>query len=427
MAQEGKQGIFNSGRLLIISGVVTIVVIGLILLILAISQPTRAVSQPRVDALATSDDACVVCHRRSTPGIVEQFGHSTMAAAKVSCKNCHEVKAGYPDAVEHEGTYVLRSPTTAMCQKCHGSEVAQFYQSRHGLPAYVAYAGTGTLSADLKSQYLAIPEAQAAPDKARSALYAIEDPHLTKFACETCHSVGAPRPDGSVGNCQKCHLRHEFSLEQARKPETCNNCHIGPDHPQWEIYVESPHGISYNTMGQTWNWTKASGTLTVSDFPAPTCAICHMSGFGASGTTHDVGDRLTWFSSSQVSARRPNWEGNKVQMQNVCRQCHNQEFIDTFYTNADQAEDSVNNYVKQADAIMQPLVDQKLVTTVQFDDPIKFVYFEIWHHWGRTAKFGTWMQGPDYTQWHGVYEMLKGLSELKDMATKMQSAAAGNH
>ena len=77
------------------------------------------------------------------------------------------------------------------------------------------------------------------------------------------HSRGLPAADGSTGQCQKCHLRHEFSLEQARKPETCNFCHIGPDHPQWEIYQESPHGIAYATGGDDWNWEAEPGTLVI--------------------------------------------------------------------------------------------------------------------------------------------------------------------
>jgi hypothetical protein len=37
------------------------------------------------------------------------------------------------------------------------------------------------------------------------------------------------------------------------------------------------------------------------------------------------------------------------------------------------------------------------------------------------------MQGPDYTQWHGIYELLKDLSELKEMAAaKLEAAAAGS-
>ena len=424
MSEQSPPNVMRSARLLIIGLVAVILVLGLALIILAIGQPApAALSAERPDALANSTDACVTCHRNATPGIVDELSHSTMAAAKVTCRDCHEVKADYPGAVEHEGTYVLRQPTTAMCQKCHQSEVAQYMQSRHSLPAWVAFAGSKDLTPDLLTKYQAIPEGQFAPDKARNAIGAMEGADITHFACESCHSVGRPNPDGSVGKCSACHLRHEFSLEQARKPETCNACHIGPDHPQWEIYFESPHGIAYSTGGQSWNWNADPGTLTVKDFPAPTCATCHFSGFGASGTTHDVGDRLTWYLFASISERRPNWQDNKVRMQNVCRECHNQAFLDDFYTAGDKEVDAVNALVKQSDAIMQPLKDNKLLTDNPFDQSVEFTYFELWHHWGRTAKFGAWMQGPDYTQWHGAYEVEKALVELHEQANEVLKAA----
>jgi hydroxylamine dehydrogenase len=411
------------GRVLVLGLVAVIVVIGLALIVLVIGRSAAPEQAAPVDALANSSDECVVCHRRATPGIVEQYSHSTMAAAGVLCQACHEIKQDYPGAVEHEGTYVLRQPTPARCEQCHSAEVAQFNQSRHSLPAYVAYAGSQDLPPDLLKMYEAIPEGSYAPDQSRNALYALEGPDVTQFACERCHSVGQPQPDASVGQCQKCHLRHEFSLEQSRKPETCNYCHIGPDHPQWEIYHESPHGIAYATGGESWNWDAEAGTLAASDFPAPTCAICHMSGFGATGTTHDVGDRLTWYLFAPISERRPSWQDNKTRMQNVCRECHNQQFFDTFYANADKAVEAVNAWVKQSDDMVAPLQNQGLMTAAPFDEPIDFTYFELWHHWGRTAKFGAWMQGPDYTQWHGAYEILKALSELQSMIDDKLSGA----
>jgi hypothetical protein len=349
-----------------------------------------------------------------------------MAAAEVACQNCHEVNQDYPGSVEHEGTYVLRSPTTAMCAKCHQVEVAQYNQSRHGLPAYVAFAGSEDLSPEHLAMYEAIPEGGFSPDKSRNAIAELEGPEMTKFTCEGCHDVGLPAADGSVGQCQKCHLRHAFSLEQARKPETCNACHIGPDHPQFEIYQESPHGISYLTMGHEWNWEAEPGTLSVKDFPAPTCAICHMSGFGTVGTTHDVGDRLTWYLFSPISSRRPAWQDNKVRMQGVCLECHNQNFLDEFYTSADLATERVNEWVVESDELMAPLKEQGLLTAEPFDEPIDFTYFNLWHHWGRTAKFGVWMQGPDYSQWHGAYEVLHDLAELREMvANKLHEAGLG--
>jgi hypothetical protein len=420
------QSIFRSARVLIFGLVAVIVIMGAALIVMAIGRSGPPVASERVDALATSDNECVICHRRTTPGIVEQYGHSTMAEAEVSCQQCHEVASTYPGAEEHEGTYVLGSPTTSMCQKCHAQEVAQYYQSRHSLPSYVAVFGSGDLSAEHLAMYEAIPEGSYAPDKSRNAIAALEGPDMTPFTCEGCHNVGLPAADGSIGQCQKCHLRHEFSLEQARKPETCNACHIGPDHPQWEIYHESPHGIAYSTMGHTWDWEAESGTLTVNNFPAATCAICHMSGFGTSGTTHDVGDRLTWYLFAPISERRPSWQDNKIRMQGVCFECHNQNFIETFYTAADKATERVNEWVRESDAIIQPLKDMNLLTAEQFDEPIDFTYFNLWHHWGRTAKFGTWMQGPDYAQWHGAYEVLHELANLKEeVQQKLEAAGMG--
>jgi hydroxylamine dehydrogenase len=424
MAENRPGAFLRSARVLILGIVAVVIVIGLALVVRAISGPNTTTT-PRgvVDALATSSDSCVTCHRRTTPGIVEQYGHSTMAASNVACRDCHEVSADYPGAVAHEGTYVLGAPTPARCQRCHGTEVAQFDQSRHSLPAYVAMVGKEGLTPEQLAQYTAIPEAVSGPPDVRNALYNLEGPDITKFACEACHNIGAPRADGSIGDCTKCHLRHEFSLEQARKPETCNNCHIGPDHPQWEIYQESPHGIKYATSGSIWNWTAPAGTLTVSDFPAPTCATCHISGFGGQGTTHDVGDRLSWFNFAQVSQQRPDWQTNRVRMQSVCRECHNQQFINDFYTAADKAVVAVNAQVQAASALMADLQAKGLVNNKPFDEPIDFTAFELWHHWGRTAKFGAWMQGPDYTQWHGAYELLHAASELQDEANKLQAAS----
>ncbi|HEX9018016.1 MAG TPA: multiheme c-type cytochrome [Anaerolineaceae bacterium] len=408
--QEG----FRTTRVLVIGLVVVLLVLGLALIVALLSRPpSGSAGQPHVDALAQSSDACVTCHRKSTPGIIEQYGTSGMAAANVNCRDCHEVPANYPGAVVHEGSNILPSPTTAKCEKCHQQEVAQYSQSRHALPAWVAFAGSKDLTPALMTQYQSIPEGQFSPNKDRNTIGAMEGPDVTKFACETCHNVGRPAADGSVGQCQKCHLRHTFSLEQVRKPETCNACHIGPDHPQWEIYIESPHGIAYHTTGQTWNWGATPGTLTIKDFPAPTCATCHFSGFGSAGTTHDTGDRLTWFLFSPISERRPAWQDNKVRMQSVCLQCHNKQFVADFYTNADKAVLKVNDWVKQSDQMMADAKSAGLLTDAPFDQPIDFDYFELWHHYGRTAKFGTWMQGPDYTQWHGAYEILSKLADLK--------------
>ena len=425
MTDNKAANLRQSSRLLIIGLVAVIIVLGLALVLMAINQAARTdmISGERVNALTQSNDECVVCHERTTPGIIVQYGHSSMAAAEVSCQDCHEVADDYPGAVQHEGTYVLGTPTTAMCEKCHAQEVAQYNQSRHALPAYVAYAGSKELSPEHLAMYEAIPEGDFSPDKSRNAIAELEGPELRKFTCEGCHNIGKPAADGSIGECQQCHLRHEFSLEQARKPETCNACHIGPDHPQYEIFVESPHGIAYHTLGEHWNWDAEPGTLTTADFPAPTCAVCHISGFGSQGTTHDVGVRLTWYLFAPISGRRPAWQDNMTRMQGVCLECHNKTFVGDFYTAADKATERVNEWVVESREIIAPLQENDLLTSDPFDEPIDFVFFNLWHHWGRTAKFGVWMQGPDYTQWHGAYEVLHELAELKVLVAEKLEAA----
>lgn len=416
MQSSNSKNIF--GRTIVVSLITLVFALSIVIAFLSVNRAMTEAGPENINVLAGSNNDCVKCHQNASPGIVEQYGISTMAAANVTCQNCHEVEENYPGSVKHEGTFVLSSPTPAMCGKCHTAEVMQFNQSRHGVPAWVAYTGVEELTDNQIKLYQSIPEGQFAPDKSRNEIAALEGPDITQFACKTCHEIGQPNPDGSVGKCQKCHLRHEYNREQVRKPETCNACHIGPDHPQWEIYHESPHGIAYSTLGHTWNWMAESGTLDVNDFPAPTCQVCHMSGFGGSTTTHDVGDRLTWYLFAPLSERRPAWEDNKVRMQSVCLECHNTAFINDFYEKADAATLAVNDFVKESNLIKEELMKADLLTAAPFDESFDFEHFELWHHWGRTAKFGAWMQGPDYTQWHGAYEILNSMTKLKEIAAE---------
>ena len=366
-------------------------------------------------------EQCIQCHNGNTPNVVQQFTSSEMYQQGVSCLNCHQVTASYAGAISHYGTYILAAPTPTMCQQCHPTEVSQFEVSRHALPSYVAVNGDQSLTPAEMSMYEAIPDVTVNPSQAASALATMEGAAVVGVACDNCHDIGKPNPDGSVGECQACHLDHSFSLEQARKPETCNACHIGPDHPQFEIYMESSHGILYETDGSTWNFSDA--TLTVKDMPAPTCATCHMSGFGSTPVTHDVDSRLTTFLFPEISSSRPNSQANGQLMQAVCEQCHSSDLVNQFYANANAVVTQVNSLMAQADAIMANLTAKKLITSTPYDAPIKFVYYDLWHDYGRTAKFGAFMGGPDYTQWHGVYGILEELSTLQQMSQQLIAQA----
>jgi hydroxylamine dehydrogenase len=413
----------RSYRLFSIIIFTTLFILGIFVLLLigcnSGTEPKTTTSVSLSIPTSLKQDPCYVCHQLQSPGITEQFATSIMTQNAVTCRSCHEVAADYPGAQLHNDFYRLAAPTPAMCQGCHhADQVNQFMQSRHALPAYVAVMGSRGFNAQQLAAYQSIPEGNFDFSKTEHPLAVLEGDNVITFACMSCHSIGQTNADGSVGRCQSCHIRHTFSIEQARKPETCNACHIGPDHPQWEIYQESAHGIRYATDGQNWNWSAAPGKLTTSDMPAPTCATCHISAFGKTAGTHDVGERLTSYLFSAITTARPSSAQNQQRMQSVCLQCHSADFVIRLYDGAGKVNIAVNDWVKQSDTVMNNLKTKGLLTTAPFDEPIDYTYFEIWHHWGRTAKFGAWMDGPDYAQWHGAYEVLKGLAELQASANE---------
>ena len=372
-----------------------------------------------------SADKCATCHRRVSPDIVNQFSVSTMARAGVKCTDCHVVEKSNPMGKEHQGFFITVSPTPKQCAKCHPSESRQFDHSRHSAPAWMALNGFEDFSPE-QQKFVNdnIPEANRGPNgiitATRNSLFDIEGPSVTPAACQDCHSIGKPNADGSIGNCNKCHFRHEFSLEQVRKPEVCGQCHLGPDHPQMEIYDESAHGVMYKTEGEKWNWSQKPGRLTTLDMPAPTCATCHMSGFGNQGTTHDVGQRLSKFLFAAVSSDRPGAVDGREAMKSVCSNCHSPNFVNNLYNRADSVTAFVNSKVKEASNIIEGLVKDGIITKEPFATQISFDAFDLWHYYGRSAKFAAYMQGPDFVQWHGIYPLLKELNKVKEDAKKLR-------
>ena len=182
-------------------------------------------------------------------------------------------------------------------------------------------------------------------------------------------------------------------------------------------FMSNPRtGSPYHTMGEDWGWDAEGGTLTVEDYPAATCAICHNERLRHPPTTHDLGDRLTWYLFAPISTRRPNWEDNKAAMQGVCYELPQRNFINTFYTDADKATERVNEWVEESREIIAPLQENDLLTDAPFDEPIDYVFFDLWRHTGpdhqvrhpgcrdRTTPSGT-----------GAYEVLRELAELQEM------------
>jgi hypothetical protein len=177
----------------------------------------------------------------------------------------------------------------------------------------------------------------------------------------------------------------------------------------------------YKTDGAKWNWSQKPGRLTTKDMPTPTCATCHMSGFGNQGTTHDVGQRLSKFLFAADTKDRPNAFEGREGMKAICANCHSNQFIDKQYQTADSLTIYVNSKVEEASQIIQGLIKDGVITDKPFATTISFDAFDLWHYYGRTAKFGAYMQGPDFVQWHGIYPLLEQLAKVKEEATTLRA------
>ncbi len=156
---------------------------------------------------------------------------------------------------------------------------------------------------------------------------------------------------------------------------------------------------------------------------APTCATCHMSATKNQPLTHNVGLRLKWNNRPvhSVPAHKTDekWglasakvtsEERQKNMSDVCTSCHQQNVVDNFYI---QYEGLIQLYEEKFAIPGENLY--KLATAVLMTNPdyakfaqmIDFTWFEIWHHEGRRARHGASMMAPDYTHWHGTYEIAK--------------------
>jgi hypothetical protein len=359
---------------------------------------------------------CAQCHRRETPAIVETFEKSPHAE-HVNCLDCHKPLPGQ-EVMEHKGFEVVRVVTAGNCAECHAEEYREFTRSRHGAPAWTAVMGKEAFTrAQYEYAYKYHPEAM---DRGPNALGRLEGIGAVENGCGTCHEIGAPNADGSVGNCNKCHLRHYFSVEEAREPETCGACHLGPDHSQIEIYEESSHGIVYRTKRDDFNLKVEPARLTTDDMPAPTCSTCHLSGLNGGGMTHDVGQRLSYYLFAAISTERPGGTANRERMKELCLNCHAETHVEEFYADADLTLAATNDKVAEVKAILDGLYADGILTPEPFDEPVEFEYFDFWHYFGRTAKHGAYMGGADYVQWHGNYELLLRLHEFQDIERELR-------
>lgn len=368
--------------------------------------------------ISAEGQQCLSCHETSTPAAVQQWRHSRHAEAGIDCYSCHRANATDPATFEHYGQKIAVIVTPNYCARCHKSEVEQFQASHHAQAAQFIGSLDNMLGEVVEGGPAAINGCMQCHGS--TVKYQGEG----KFDASTWPNSGIGRvnPDGSKGTCAACHGRHGFSSAQARQPENCGKCHMGPDHPQIEIYNESKHGIQFRAHINEMNLSSKHWVVGKDYFSAPTCATCHMSATSNQPVTHDVGERISWTLRPAISIKLDNWEKKRAAMQDVCSNCHATGWIGNFYRQYDLSVDLYNEkFARPAKAIMDKLHADGVLTATPFDEKLEWTYYELWHHEGRRARMGTAMMGPDYTQWHGFYEVAKNFyNEFLPEAERLQ-------
>ena len=447
--------------------------------------------------------SCVECHGQSSPGIIDHWKGSPHARKGVGCVECHLADKGDVDGFDHYGSHIATIVTPRDCARCHEKEATEFAHSHHSKAGNILASLDNTLAETVEGSRVPFNPHSPTPGKAVDQVNGMAS---VAVGCQQCHGskvgllakdggavtaddlkpgkdgkptnlavldtlvrnedgrpkfhantwpntgIGRINLDGSRGSCSACHSRHDFSPRRARQPENCGKCHLGPDHPQKEIYEESKHGVAYRDLSHHMNLDAEKWVLGVDYSQAPTCATCHMSGHSKNNgkVTHDAGQRISWTNRPPVSLvldtdadgkvvteadpvkRRQltkfSAEDKRSNMKQVCSNCHTPDYINGFYKQYDDFIVLYNEkFAKPGQAIMAALSKQGLLTSTQFDEEIEWTWFYLWHHEGRRARHGASMMAPDYAHWHGMFEVAERFyKELIPQAREIARHAAAD-
>jgi hydroxylamine dehydrogenase len=413
----------------------------ILLLMLAISILTVGMSS---HAGYAAEAECVNCHKQASPGIVSDWQLSKHSKGGIDCAVCHgDLHRTANDVAK------AKIPTPDTCALCHPERVKQFKAGKHSF-AWAAMK--------------AMPTMHWQPSIVTDGMK----------GCGGCHKIGVKteaeikelkkdNPGFGTASCDACHTRHTFSIEEARQPQACQTCHMGFDHPQWEMYSSSKHGVRA-LLKQT--------KVLPSDASAPTCQTCHMQqgnhevrtawGFlavrlpmpedliwkedrkiilQALGVLDPAGNptsRLDVVKGAQVARlTQEDWQKERDKMTATCRQCHSSSFAKSEMQKGDQMIKEADHLMAAAIRIVAGLYKDGVLTkpknyqfsfpdVLTFNDaptPIETQLFVMFLEHRNRAFQGAFHSSPDYAWWYGYSELQRNLTDIKYAAEEMRRNA----
>ena len=388
---------------------------------------------------------CLDCHKKVTPNIVSDWQLSKHSQGGVDCAACHG--EAHTTAADFAAA---RIPTPETCAQCHEDKVAQFKKGKHAL----AWAAMN-----------AMPAAHAQPVAMMEGMK----------GCGGCHKLGvkseaeaaALRKAGSgfgMASCDACHTRHTFSVVEARQPQACQTCHMGFDHPQWEMYSASKHGVRA-LLKQV--------KVLPETAAAPTCQTCHMqqgnhevrTAWGFLGVRLPMPEDKAWAADratilqalgvldpeGQPTARldivkaadvarltQESWQVERDKMVSTCHQCHSLNFARAELAKGDDIIKAADVLMAEAIGTVAALYKDGILPkpanyAYPFPDLLTFheapteveqaLFVMFLEHRMRTFQ-GTFHANPDYAIWYGWSEMKQSLRKIATLAEDMRRARA---
>lgn len=162
-------------------------------------------------------EPCITCHRDISPGQVADWKSGQHSEEDVTCSVCHG--QGHKGA---DDTHLAQLPDEHLCADCHEEKFDQFAKGKHNF-------GWTAMNA--------LPVTHVEPDELMEG----------GRGCGGCHNMGIKSEEQKKeqrdkgyryqnNSCDECHTRHSFSVKEALDPKACQQCHMGYDHPQWEMW-----------------------------------------------------------------------------------------------------------------------------------------------------------------------------------------------
>jgi len=307
-----------------------------------------------------------------------------------------------------------------VCGRCHPKALLDHQASRHGMGLHSGWGCTRSLSGrDPKECRFCHEEGSETPrSEVQCARFLKQSSEMGEAGCNRCHEVES--------SCASCHTNHATDLKIVRDPNSCAKCHMGPDHPQWEMWQTSLHG-TLNTV---------AGRQT-----GPDCQYCHMVG-GSPNVSRGISK-----TSGGDPYPREKRGARREEMVQVCSGCHASAFARKELDRGDAIRDQSLAIVKEAEKIIRDLADRGLLDPMPEQRPphplqgpqlvldSQLLYEDTSHierllfkmkkyDYAKTIK-GAYHQNPAYTHWYGNAELKMDLVDIRSEANRLRERKTG--